>query len=316
MSSNDPETTHVTLEYNDEMAAEHRDLAYRSITAMMAGAQRTSEARRRARSALDAAAAQVRRSSSAEGQPAGEKPQSLAVDESDPAVAAALAAVADQQRDLLSAAELDPLDVPLPDSFTQGMASADAGFADQVFSIPFHYNWQWHIGRPAALSTADLPSGRVTLWVMNPPETSQTNAHAGFGVHLTTDHDHFVTARSLRRSWESYHVKTHAGWALAEGGAEMTVFEGGARAPKDADIDKRFRKRVSGAEEDWWDSGGFGTGNPIELTWFMRAGRGYTLNVGFWVYCDWDSGPGASGSTGFSTSSLKGDALAITVFHH
>jgi hypothetical protein len=100
---------------------------------------------------------------------------------------------------------------------------------------------------------------------------------------------------------------------------EMTVLEG----PTLLDVaqDKRFRIRLnpgvwSDPEHGEHDSGGFGTGASIEVTWFMRAGHTYQVNRGAWVLAEWTDGPHAAGDIASASGSVIADALAITLFHH
>jgi hypothetical protein len=173
----------------------------------------------------------------------------------------------------------------------------DSRSAPQVFSSPFHFNWWWHAeggGMPQRLEI-DHARGRLLqeAGVNAPPhfhELTFINAHAGFGINLTTDHDVQVFARSFRRVGYSYSVGAgFLGDATVEGGEEFTVNEDGheiARASVTV-----FRKRVSGSfsnpsESAQEYSGGEYAGESMEVHWTMRAGHTYTFNVGQWVFCD------------------------------
>lgn len=172
--------------------------------------------------------------------------------------------------------------------------------------------------RPRVWRTrADRPSGQIKVSVIG---SRRCDAHAGFGVGVRADRDHWVTARSLRRSWERCRVWSGATGAvsLAEGGMEMTVLEG----PTLLDVaqEKRFRIRLdpgfwSDPEHGEHDSGGFGTGAPIELRWFMVAGHIYQVNVGAWVLAEWTEGPHAAGDIASASGSVVANALAIALFH-
>lgn len=172
-------------------------------------------------------------------------------------------------------------------------------------------------GQVVFFNMADRPTGEITVAVSG---RRRADAHAGFGVGVRANHDHWVTARSLRRSWEKCRVWSGATGAvsLAEGGMEMTVLEG----PTLLDVakDKRFRVRRNpgfwtAPEHGDYDSGGYGTGASIEVRWFMRAGHTYQVNVGAWVLAEWTDGPRAAGEIASAWGSIVGKALAITLFH-
>jgi hypothetical protein len=132
-------------------------------------------------------------------------------------------------------------------------------------------------------------------------------------VVLTTDRVKPVLARSQRSSSHNYVVDSGylGGSATAEGGMEITVLEDGRFLT--AAQDKRWRKRVSAGESDSGDSGGFGTGAPIEVTWTMQPGQAYTLNVGAWVFCESQFGAGAAGFS-FSQGNLHGIVTLMSLF--
>jgi hypothetical protein len=176
------------------------------------------------------------------------------------------------------------------------------------------------------MNQANHQNGRIVVAVRGPthagmlPSRGHGDAHAGCGVVLRASRNHWVTARSFRRSAEQCRVFSGVtgAVALAEGGTEMTVLEGDRLL--DVAQDKRFRIRLNpsfwgSGEHEEYDSHGFGTGAPIEVRWFMQAGHTYTLNVGAWVLAEWTHGPHAGGTVSGAGGSVVADALAITLFH-
>ena len=234
-----------------------------------------------------------------------------------PAVKDADEAIAREQQAFLDAMSVD-VSTPAAGEAPVFLAAGDAGVASQVFAIPYHYNWRWHQGAAGLFNLADLPSGRITLSVR---ANRRIDSHAGFGIGVRATHDHWMTARSLRRSSEWCRIQSGAtgAVALAEGGMEMTVMEGENHvAPRV--VDRRFRYRLNpgflaAPEEVSYDTGGFDTGAPIEVRWFARAGHTYQVNVGAWVFAEWTTGPHAAGDISRSSAGVVADVLAITLFH-
>ena len=173
----------------------------------------------------------------------------------------------------------------------------DSRSAPQVFASPFHFSWWWqaHGGGVPQRREIDFTGGRLLqeAGVNAPPhfhDLAFINAHAGFGINLTTDHDVHVYATSFRRVGYRYSVAAgFLGDATVEGGEEFAVNEDGTEIAR-ASVTV-FRKRVSGSfsspsESAHEDSGGEYTGERMEVHWLMRPGRAYTFNVGQWVFCD------------------------------
>jgi hypothetical protein len=122
-----------------------------------------------------------------------------------------------------------------------------------------------------------------------------------------------VIGRSLRRSDHEFLVSAggFGGDATAEGGLEMTALEDGRLL--DAVADKRFRLRVSDGESGSAGfEGGLTTGNPLELTWTMQPNKGYTFNVGGWVFCEQHFGGGLGGHS-FASGELRAQVSALTI---
>lgn len=197
--------------------------------------------------------------------------------------------------------------------------STDADVANEIFAIPYHYDWRWSNGAILTSHQPDLPTGRVSVGVWAKP---LARAHAGFGVVVRAERDHWVTARSLRRSTERGHIWTsgvYGAKTVAEGGTEMTVFDGDQRLgttrtepPWHIELEPGFFG-PSGTKTH--DTGGNVTSAPLELNWEMKRGRSYHLNVGAWVYAYWRQGDGG-GDTASASAIVVADVLAITLTHH
>lgn len=200
----------------------------------------------------------------------------------------------------------------------QELITLDMRGAPEVFVIPYHFNWRWHVppGGAPQTSTADLPSGQITLdaRAARPPDGIDVrfiDAHAGFGISVTTDRDVDATARAMRRVRYIYSVSAgFQGDATAEGGEELTVMEAGNLLDSDRTV--VFRKRVSGTpvESAYEDSGGYAVGEPMEVTWRMLANHTYQFNVGQWVFCERNPGLGGAGAI----SQIQGTVLLMTLF--
>ena len=300
----DDKSSQVTINFTSEPDAGERDAVEVGIATLRKRAHDFHSVRRATDLALALAAPP----------PPERKRVEVAAD--DPAVIAADEAVALEQQAFLDAMTLN---APRPTAgetvFFGGGAAA--GVASEVFAIPYHYDWRWHVGSIVFENTPDRPTGRIRVSVVG---KRRCDAHAGFGIGVRANRDHWMTARSLRRSAESCRVRSGAtgAVALAEGGMEMTVMEGANLL--DVEQDKRFRFRLnpgfwSDPEEANHDSGGFGTGASIEVRWFALAGHTYQVNVGAWVLAEWTSGPHAAGDISRSSGGVVGDVLAITLFH-
>jgi hypothetical protein len=175
-----------------------------------------------------------------------------------------------------------------------GPVSFDVRAGTEIFPIPYHFDWRWFDSGGGGFphTSVDRNNGVVNIDVRASAIDGSTGirAHAGFGVILNTDREVAAIGRALRQTHDKFGVAggPGGGHAISEGGAELTVFENGNFVT--SATEKRWRKRVSNGELDSFDSGGFGTGAPIEVVWPMRRGFEYTLNVGVWVYAEYDDG--------------------------
>jgi hypothetical protein len=132
-------------------------------------------------------------------------------------------------------------------------------------------------------------------------------------VFLETNVPRAVIGRSLRKSDHEWLAAAggFGGDATAEGGLEMTALEDGRFL--DAAADKRFRRRVSDGESaSQLFEGGLATGNPLELTWTMQPNKGYTFNVGAWVFCEQHFGFGAGGFS-YASAEIRAQVIVLTV---
>lgn len=232
--------------------------------------------------------------------------------EADPAAAKALADAGDRRRELLQLFEVEPPAFPRTRDLRLDFTSlVNDGVADQIFPIPYHFDWRWHRGA-AGDSSADRTTGEVSVGTTI-DDDEFSDVHAGVGVSLSTTDFRRVKARSLRSSWESYLVAAggFGGDATAEGGMEMTILEDGQLLSSAQD--KRFHKRLSNGETDQWDSEGFGTGDSIEVGCLMTPGRAYTLNVGAWVYCERHNGFGLGG-TSSAVAKVNAKVIFMSLF--
>jgi len=182
---------------------------------------------------------------------------------------------------------------------------------------PYDFAWWWHsnntspphnqiIDRSMGRVALDARSGSVAGGASGPVE-----AHAGFGVVLTTDHPMPVVGRSLRNAW-------YSGAAAAVGlgsnatatlGMELTALEDGKLIAIASET--IWRKRVSGPYEKEMDTQGPAAFNePRELSFFMQPGREYTFNVGIWVRTDRTPGIGA----GAAFAQLDATVLLMSLF--
>jgi hypothetical protein len=240
---------------------------------------------------------------------------------SDPAAAKALDGARSSPQPIGDLQRLQPRD-PRIRKGQQHLIAFDASNAPEVFVIPYHFNWQWHVlsGGAPRTSFADLPSGQIGLDARAdaPPDFVDVpfiNAHAGFGISLSTDHEVQATARSLRNVGYSWSVGAgFLGDATVEGGEEMTAMEAGNVLDDDMTI--VFHRRLSGtnvldpAVSEAQDSGGLGTGEHMEVTWTMLPGHAYEFNVGQWVTVK--RSPGIGGAGGIAQ--IQGTVILMTLF--
>jgi len=290
----------VRIDYGEELTPEQRVVVERSVHAHIAHVTDADAPLRAARAAL------------AESRAAINAPLVKLV-EADPAAAKARAEAREQRRELVRLLDVEPPAIPRTRDMQLDIATvADNGVADQIIALPYHFIWDWHRGGSGS-ATANRDTGEVMAGTMV-DDVAFSDVHAGVGVFLTTATNRPVVARSLRSSWESYTVSagSFGGVALAEGGMEMTFLEDGQL--KALRQDKRFRKRVSEGETDQWDSGGYGLGDgSVEVAGLMLPGRGYTLNVGAWVYCEQEGGFGFGGDS-FAVAKVQAKVIFMSLF--
>ena len=110
-------------------------------------------------------------------------------------------------------------------------------------------------------------------------------AHAGFGLFLTTDHEVAAVGRSFKTVFYKYIGRAVGIGANAttEGGIEFTALEDGQLIASTSH--KLWRSRVSTTFGDWDEEasgqeGPYAEFEPRELAFTMRPGHGYTFNVG------------------------------------
>jgi len=183
----------------------------------------------------------------------------------------------------------------------------------QVFPLPYHFAWEWHNGNAPGVSMSDRLDGNIRIAAGVSDDRDRTDSHAGVGVFLETNVPRAVIGRSLRKSDHEWLAAAggFGGDATAEGGLEMTALEDGRFL--DAAADKRFRRRVSDGESaSQLFEGGLATGNPLELTWTMQPNKGYTFNVGAWVFCEQHFGFGAGGFS-YASAEIRAQVIVLTV---
>lgn len=174
---------------------------------------------------------------------------------------------------------------------------------------PFDFSWKWFHegGSPPVAQELDPPSGTLHMkgqcGVLTPAGAGGrfVEGHAGYGLFFRPDRDGVLVGQSSRRFLKfAYSLGAQSPpfspvppWALTEGGTEFTVLEDGQW--KAGFGRQRWRKRVSVNEQDQFESNLFGDG-PARVEHPVRAGAGYTFNVGIWFLVDNASNVGASGA--------------------
>ncbi len=288
----------VTVEIGDDVPAEYRNAIEASVATL---AKRSAEASKRA---------YERSKTQSQFLSALTRPLVRIIEDDDDA-SKELAAASRSQEDYRSAARPGEPAWPSGQAVDPWLRVAGAAPGSQVFTPPFHFQWQWHSGEPAEVSSVDRPNGRIELWGYADQTQNRVDAHAGFGVAMTTGTVRAVTGRSLRRTQHRYFVRagSFSGSATVEGGMEMTALEDGRLLS--AVQDKRFRRRVSNGEEDTLEFDGFATGDTVEVDFVMRPGRTYTFNVGGWVFCE---AHGGVGTASIASATLYANVPALTAF--
>ena len=168
---------------------------------------------------------------------------------------------------------------------------------------PYDFSWSWHTGH-APFAQMLIPSpARVGLdarsGALAGGASGFVNAHAGYGVLLTTPQTVTATGWSVLEPGQWSYVMRSVGLgsnATSEGGVEVTALEDGRLV---ASAGYRLWRRRIGAGESASDRGGpYVVGIPDEttkvLTFTMHPGREYTFNVGIWVFGDRSTGIGTA----------------------
>lgn len=285
--------------FSDNLTPDQRVIAERSVDAHIAHIAQAQAPMRAAREALTETNAAI-------------NAPLVRLIEADPEAAKALAVAGERRRQLRQLLEVEPPEIPRTrDLHLDVVAVAGNAVADQLIGTPYHFTWDWHRGAGGSAS-ANRDTGDVTVGT-TVDDVRFSDVHAGVGVFLTTATNRPIVAMSLRSSWETYTVSAggFGGVALAEGGMEMTFLEDGNL--KSLKQEKRFRKRVSDGESDQGDSGGFGIGDGIEVAGLMLPGRGYTLNVGAWVYCEQEGGFGIGGDS-WAVANIRAKVIFMSLF--
>ncbi|MFF0495743.1 hypothetical protein ACFYU5_05010 [Nocardia aobensis] len=162
----------------------------------------------------------------------------------------------------------------------------------ELIGLPYHYDWHWRDGDGplGPHMTADHTTGKATVDSKVVGSGTWTAGHAGIGVVLTTHDEVAAAARSARKvhTWGAASSAPWGGSATSEGGTEMTVFEDSHLVA--SGVEKRWRVRTSNGESRYDAPEGDVIADPIEVTWVMRPGSVYTLNVGAWTYCEYHDG--------------------------
>jgi hypothetical protein len=295
----------LQMNFSDELTAEQRQVAERSVAEFAARSVEVTARRRAARAAR------------AELSAALQAPLRKII-ESDPDAVAALAAARRRQPErepsLEQLFDLEPPAWPvIARDFPLDLAGVlVGGVADQVFPIPYHYDWRWYApGVEPAVFSADHTTGQVSI--ATGTRGGFVDAHAGVGVSLRTDRVTTVSGRSLRSSWDKWSASAGSdGLGVSEGGMEMTVFEDGEL--RGFIPDNRWSVVASDYQPVFGDTGGFGTGDPVEVSWTMRPGRDYTFNVGAWVRCT--VGSSSEGAEfDWATGDINAKVTVMTLFH-
>lgn len=154
---------------------------------------------------------------------------------------------------------------------------------------PYDFSWSWHTGH-APFAQMLIPSpARVGLdarsGALAGGASGFVNAHAGYGVLLTTPQTVTATGWSVLEPGQWSYVMRSVGLgsnATSEGGVEVTALEDGRLV---ASAGYRLWRRRIGAGESASDRGGpYVVGIPDEttkvLTFTMHPGREYTLQCG------------------------------------
>src|SRR5262249_32724267 len=155
-------------------------------------------------------------------------------------------------------------------------------------------------GSPPTQSDTHRPSGTVVMKAAAGPlgegsGSAFVEAHAGFGLFYRPSTDGILIGEADRRFVKVlYKLAAHGigSWAFTEGGSECTILEEGQF--KVGETRRLWRERVSVNETRDYESNLFGDG-LMRIQHPVRAGVGYTFNMGAWLFVDNASGIGQSG---------------------
>jgi hypothetical protein len=191
----------------------------------------------------------------------------------------------------------------------------------RIMVAPYDFTWSWHNenANPPHNQVFQRSTGRVALDARSGAvaggASGAVEAHAGYGVVLTTDHPMPVVGRALRRARYSVGIEAVGvgSNATATIGMELTALEDGKLIAIASDT--IWRKRVSGSlfspyEKETDQQGPAMFIEPRELAFFMQPGREYTFNVGIWVRTDRSFGIGA----GAAYAQLDANILLMSLF--
>lgn len=289
----------VEISFREGLTAEQKETAQRSVAALVTRAEQASAARlARARhvAALSASLANLVKA--------------------DPEAAQALEALRDPPTDDGEPAE-DPPAAAMRSASGASLAIEKASILDSVDirSPPYDFAWRWHHQAGSApIGSFTNADGYVGLDARSGSIASGAStfvdAHAGYGLALSTPHQVTVTGHSLRKTWHSYVVGCTGvgGDATSEGGMEFTAMENGQFLT--AASHKLWRRRVSGLESDRFRSDGFyPLYDPSELAFTMFPNRQYTFNVGIWAFSDRSPGAGVA----WAQSLIEADVWLMTI---
>jgi hypothetical protein len=288
----------VQIGFRDGLTPEQRDLAERSVAAMLA----------RARDAVTNRGEEDAKRGRLEA-----------------AVNAPLAKTIEEDREASAALKelgntglgLDPLHVQQErfretqvESFFNFMAPLPAGPIDER-RPPYDYTWAWGLGGAPISQRFFAPSGFVSVEARsgNTPggAASLVDAHAGYGVALSSDHSINLVGRVETLLEFRYQLATAVpgSWADAEGGIEITAFEDPVPGkPPLADTSQhRLWRAHKGAEfpflpdTEGGDRGPFTTWDPWgNIRFRMNPGHGYTFNVGIRAFANHGGAVAAAGT--------------------
>jgi hypothetical protein len=287
----------VQIEFRDGLTSAEHDLAERSVASML---YHSSDAIGRARED-DARRARLEAAVNA--------PLAKSIYD-DPAASAALEELGEMEMGL------DPLELGRAgvresgvDTLLDFIAPLPAGPIDER-RPPYDYTWSWGLGGPPATQRFFAPSGFVTLQARSDDTPGGpggfVEAHAGYGVALSTDHPINLVGRVETFLEWRYQLMTAVpgSWADVEVGIDITAFEDPVPGkPPIADSTQARLWRGHKASEfpftvdtDSGNGGPVTTWNPWgNIVFRMQPGRGYTFNVGIRAYSNRGGAAAAAG---------------------